>query len=44
MPKPLFELLTAPNGPSIEQPLGLFINNEWREAKSGDSITVISPM
>lgn len=44
MPKPLFELLTAPNGRLIEQPLGLFINNEWREAKSGDSITVISPM
>jgi aldehyde dehydrogenase (NAD+) len=44
MAAPLFQTLTAPNGRSIEQPLGLFINNEWRAAKSGDSITVISPM
>ncbi|RYC80665.1 putative aldehyde dehydrogenase-like protein [Fusarium oxysporum f. sp. narcissi] len=40
----LFQTLTAPNGRSVEQPLGLFINNEWREAKSGEKITVVSPI
>ncbi|KAH7145509.1 aldehyde dehydrogenase domain-containing protein [Dactylonectria estremocensis] len=40
----LFQNLTAPNGHSFEQPLGLFINNEWREAKSGETITVVSPI
>lgn len=40
----LSQNLTAPNGHSFEQPLGLFINNEWRPAKSGETITVVSPM
>lgn len=44
MASSLFTTLTAPNARSFEQPLGLFINNEWRAAKSGDSITVVSPM
>ncbi|KND93032.1 putative aldehyde dehydrogenase-like protein [Tolypocladium ophioglossoides CBS 100239] len=40
----LFQTLTAPNGVSFEQPLGLFINNEWRAAKSGNLITVPSSL
>ncbi|RSM06220.1 hypothetical protein CEP52_005855 [Fusarium oligoseptatum] len=44
MSSSLFTTLTAPNGRSFDQPLGLFINNEWRAAKSGDSITVVSPI
>ncbi|TVY70433.1 putative aldehyde dehydrogenase-like protein [Fusarium oxysporum f. sp. cubense] len=44
MSSSLFQKLTAPNGRSVEQPLGIFINNEWREAKSGEKISVISPI
>ncbi|KAH6873414.1 aldehyde dehydrogenase domain-containing protein [Thelonectria olida] len=40
----LFQKLTAPNGRTVEQPLGLFINNEWRAAKSGEQISVVSPI
>lgn len=40
----LFKELTAPNGCKFTQPLGMFINNEWRPAKSKEMITVISPM
>ncbi|VUC28959.1 unnamed protein product [Clonostachys rosea] len=35
--------LNAPNGAKYTQPLGLFINNEWRAAKSDNTIQVISP-
>lgn len=35
--------LTAPNGTKIELPTGLFINNEFVKAKSGETITSISP-
>lgn len=35
--------LTAPNGTKIELPTGLFINNEFVKAKSGEKITSISP-
>lgn len=39
----LFQELTAPNGHTYSQPLGLFINNQWRAAKSGELITVVNP-
>lgn len=39
----LFQDIVAPNGHKYTQPLGLFINNEWRPAKSNNTITVISP-
>ncbi|KAI9682105.1 MAG: mitochondrial aldehyde dehydrogenase [Caeruleum heppii] len=35
--------LTAPNGRKYIQPTGLFINNEWVRAKSGEKITSINP-
>ena len=35
--------LTAPNGVKYTQPTGLFINNEWVKAKSGETITSINP-
>lgn len=35
--------LTAPNGLKYTQPTGLWINNEWRKAKSGETITSINP-
>ena len=35
--------LTAPNGRKYTQPTGLFINNEWVKAKSGEKITSINP-
>ncbi|KAI4135329.1 MAG: hypothetical protein LQ347_000748 [Umbilicaria vellea] len=35
--------LTAPNGRKYSQPTGLFINNEWVKAKSGEKITSINP-
>lgn len=44
MASTLFQDLVAPNGHKYTQPLGLFINNEWRAAKSGEKIMVISPM
>ncbi|KAJ4245539.1 mitochondrial aldehyde dehydrogenase [Fusarium torreyae] len=35
--------LTAPNGVTYTQPLGLFINNEWRPSKANDFISVVNP-
>ncbi|KAF2840504.1 aldehyde dehydrogenase-like protein [Patellaria atrata CBS 101060] len=35
--------LTAPNGRKYTQPTGLFINNEWVKAKSGETITTVNP-
>ena len=35
--------LTAPNGIKYTQPTGLFINNEFVKAKSGQTITSIDP-
>lgn len=40
----LIATLTAPNGKQYEQPLGLFINNEWVPAKSGQVIKSIDPL
>ncbi|KAI4724525.1 aldehyde dehydrogenase-like protein [Aureobasidium sp. EXF-10728] len=37
----LYVDLTAPNGKKYQQPLGLFINNEFVRAKSGATITSI---
>ncbi|KAG7808583.1 hypothetical protein KL921_003665 [Ogataea angusta] len=37
----LFEKITTPNGKVIEQPLGLFINNEW--VKTDSTIDTIDP-
>ncbi|WEW59217.1 mitochondrial aldehyde dehydrogenase [Emydomyces testavorans] len=39
----LFTELTAPNGRRYTQPLGLFIDNEFVPAKSGQKITSINP-
>ncbi|KAF3806797.1 Aldehyde dehydrogenase [Colletotrichum gloeosporioides] len=36
--------ITTPNDVIYMQPLGLFINNKWVAAKSGEEITVISPI
>lgn len=35
--------LTAPNGTTWDQPTGLFINNEFVAAQSGETITSIDP-
>ncbi|CAJ2500214.1 Uu.00g030670.m01.CDS01 [Anthostomella pinea] len=35
--------LTAPNGTSWKQPTGLFINNEFVPAKSGDTLETVNP-
>lgn len=35
--------LTAPNGVKFTQPTGLFINNEWVEAKSTKKIETVNP-
>ena len=35
--------LTAPNGRQYLQPVGLFINNQFVAAKSGDKFATISP-
>ena len=35
--------LTAPNGRKYEQPIGLFINNEFVKSKSGEKIESINP-
>ena len=35
--------LTAPNGRQYTQPIGLFINNQFVAAKSGDKFATISP-
>lgn len=35
--------LTAPNGRSYTQPIGLFINNEFVAAKSGEKFSTVNP-
>lgn len=35
--------LTAPNGRKYTQPTGLFINNEFVAAKSGETISTTNP-
>ncbi|KAH8653500.1 aldehyde dehydrogenase domain-containing protein [Xylariales sp. PMI_506] len=35
--------LTAPNGRKYIQPIGLFINNEWKSSTDGEKITSINP-
>lgn len=35
--------LTAPNGRRYDQPVGLFINNQFVPSKSGDSFATINP-
>lgn len=35
--------LTAPNGHSYTQPIGLFINNEFVAAKSGEKFATVNP-
>ncbi|PYH47330.1 aldehyde dehydrogenase family protein [Aspergillus saccharolyticus JOP 1030-1] len=35
--------LTAPNGRQYDQPIGLFINNEFVPSKSGDKLASINP-
>ncbi|KAJ4239392.1 mitochondrial aldehyde dehydrogenase [Fusarium falciforme] len=42
-PSPLSVQLTAPNGVTYEQPLGLFINNEFVAAQSGETIDAVNP-
>lgn len=44
MPHPLSLALEAPNGIKYEQPVGLFIDNEFVPAKSGDLIKSICPL
>ena len=39
----LFVSLTAPNGRKYEQPIGLFINNEFVKSEKGDLIESINP-
>lgn len=43
MSSDLFQELTAPNGVKYEQPLGLFINNEFVAARSCKKITTVNP-
>ncbi|KAL6405076.1 putative aldehyde dehydrogenase-like protein [Ilyonectria robusta] len=40
---PAFLELEAPNGVKYTQPTGLFINNEFVESSSGQTITSIDP-
>lgn len=35
--------LTAPNGRAYDQPIGLFINNEFVPSKSGEKFASINP-
>jgi len=35
--------LTAPNGLQIDQPIGLFINNEFVKSSSGEKFATINP-
>jgi hypothetical protein len=35
--------LTAPNGHKYEQPIGLFINNEFVASKSGEKFATVNP-
>ena len=39
----IFMQLTAPNGRSYTQPIGLFINNEFVAAKSGEKFATVNP-
>ncbi|KAG9774449.1 Aldehyde dehydrogenase [Exophiala dermatitidis] len=39
----LFQDLTTPNGLKYQQPLGLFINNEFVQGSSGEKITSVDP-
>ncbi|KAL8794374.1 MAG: hypothetical protein Q9195_003072 [Heterodermia aff. obscurata] len=39
----LFVSLTAPNGRKYDQPIGLFINNEFVKSEKGDKIESINP-
>lgn len=39
----LFKTIKLPTGKDYEQPLGLYINGEWRAAKEGKTIEVINP-
>ncbi|KAF8245210.1 aldehyde dehydrogenase-like protein [Wilcoxina mikolae CBS 423.85] len=41
---PLFTELTAPNGVKWNQPLGLFINNEFVKSKPGETLSTVSPI
>lgn len=43
MPSELQVQVTAPNKRTYTQPLGLFINNEWRASSDGGVITSINP-
>ncbi|KAH7240374.1 aldehyde dehydrogenase domain-containing protein [Fusarium redolens] len=44
MSSDLYQQLTAPNGVTYNQPLGLFINNEWHRSKGNEFIPVVSPI
>ncbi|KAF5556458.1 aldehyde dehydrogenase (NAD+) [Fusarium phyllophilum] len=44
MSSELYQQLTAPNGVIYNQPLGLFINNEWRRSKAEELISFVSPI
>lgn len=39
----LVQKVTAPNGVTYEQPLGLFINNQWVTSSNGQKIASINP-
>lgn len=39
----LVQEVTAPNGVTYEQPLGLFINNQWVASRNGQKIASINP-
>lgn len=39
----LFKTLTLPNGKQYEQPIGLFVNNEFVPSKAGKTFPVINP-
>lgn len=39
----LVQEVTAPNGVTYEQPLGLFINNQWVASSNGQKIAAINP-
>ncbi|KAI9374021.1 aldehyde dehydrogenase [Aspergillus egyptiacus] len=39
----LFQTISAPNGVTYEQPLGLFINNQWTASSNDQKIVSINP-
>jgi aldehyde dehydrogenase (NAD+) len=43
MTLPVHINLTAPNGKTYEQPLGLFINNEFVTSHDKATLTVVDP-